>query len=81
MFNIFEQQNEPWTEEMKVRFFLKKVQHPQLEAVVESLKTRFSTDPPGTITIPLCANHIAAAVSELPDYFASNRNISEILPT
>ena len=78
MFNIFEQQNEPWTEEMKVRFFLKKVQHPQLEAVVESLKTRFSTDPPGTITIPLCANHIAAAVSELPDYFASNRNISEI---
>lgn len=78
MFNIFEQQNEPWPEEAKIRFFLKKIQHPQLEAVVESLKTRFSTDPPGTITIPLCANHIAAAVSELPDYISSNRHISEV---
>ena len=76
MFNIFEQQKEPMTEEAKVRFLLKKVQHPQLEAVVESLKTRMTTDPPGTITVPLCCNHIASAVSELPDYVAKNRNIS-----
>ena len=45
MFNIFEQQKEPMTEEAKVRFLLKKVQHPQLEAVVESLKSRMTTDP------------------------------------
>ena len=76
MFNIFEQQKEPMTEEAKVRFLLKKIQHPQLEAVVESLKTRMTTDPPGTITVPLCCNHVASAVSELPDYVAKNRNIS-----
>ena len=28
MFNIFEQQKEPMTEEAKVRFLLKKIQHP-----------------------------------------------------
>ena len=37
-----------------------------------------TTDPPGTITIPLCANHIASAVSELPEYIAINRNISAV---
>ena len=78
MFNIFEQQKEPMSEEAKVRFLLKKIQHPQLEAVVESLKTRMTTDPPGTITVPLCCNHVASAVSELPDYVAKNRNISSI---
>ena len=43
---------------------------------MESLKTRMTTDPPGTITVPLCCNHVASAVSELPDYVAKNRNIS-----
>ena len=78
MFNIFEQQGEPMTDEAKIRFFLKKIQHPSLQATVESLKTRMTTDPPGTITIPLCANHIASAVSELPEYIAINRNISAV---
>ena len=35
-----------------------------------------TTDPPGTITVALCANHIASAVAELPDYIALHRNIS-----
>ena len=65
-------------EEAKVRFLLKKIQHPQLEAVVESLKTTMTTDPPGTITVPLCCNHVASAVSELPDYVAKNRTINEL---
>ena len=76
MYNIFEQQGEPMTDEAKVRFFLKKISHPSLQAVVESLKTRLTTDPPGTITVALCANHIASAVAELPDYIALHRNIS-----
>ena len=37
-----------------------------------------TTDLPGTITIPLCANHIASAVSELPEYIGNNRNISAV---
>ena len=76
MYNIFEQQGELMTDEAKVRFFLKKINHPSLQAVVESLKTRLTTDPPGTITVPLCANHIASAVAELPDYIATHGNIS-----
>ena len=37
-----------------------------------------TTDSPGTTTVALCANHIASAVSELPEYIALNRNISAL---
>ena len=78
MFNIFEQQKEPMTEEAKVRFLLKKVLHPQLSATVEALRTRLSTDPPGTITMTLVANHLASAVSELPEYAPVHRNVNAV---
>ena len=35
-----------------------------------------TTDPPGTITVPLCCNHVASAVSEITYYVAKNRTIS-----
>ena len=78
MFNIFEQQKEPMTEEAKVRFLLKKVLHPQLSETVEALRTRLSTDPPGTITMTLVANHLASAVSELPEYAAVHRKVNAV---
>ena len=43
MFNIFDQQNEPRTEDAKVRFLLKKTQCPGLSDAIAALKTRLST--------------------------------------
>ena len=45
---------------------------------MESLKTRITTSPPNTITVSLCANHIASAVSELPEYLARARHINAV---
>ena len=78
MFNIFSNQNEAKSEEAKVRFLLKKTQCPGLQSAVSSLKTRLSTEPPGTITFAVASNHLASCVSELPDYVAKNRTISAV---
>ena len=78
MFNIFDKQNEPRTEEAKVCFLLKKTQCPGLSSAVASLKTRVSTEPPGTITFAVASNHLASCVSDLPDYVAKHRNISAV---
>lgn len=78
MFNIFEQQEEPMAEEAKVRFILKKVQHPQLANAVETMRSKLATDAPGTVTVATVSNYLASRVSELPDYIAKNRNISSV---
>ena len=76
MFNIFETQREPMPEEARIRFLLKKTQCPQLQTMVASLKTRMTTEPPGTIRYPTVSNHLASCVSELPEYIQQNRTIS-----
>ena len=43
---------------------LQKVQHPQLQAAVDALRVRASID---GLTFTVCANHLSAQVSELPD--------------
>jgi hypothetical protein len=65
MFNIFEEEDEAITEQAKVRMLLKKVEHPQLQDAVGALRVRAQMD--GT-TFTECANHLAAIVSEIPDY-------------
>ena len=42
MFNIFADQKEPYTEDMKLRFLFRTVQHPSLSAAIEALKVRES---------------------------------------
>ncbi len=64
MFNIFEGENEEITEPAKVRMLLQKVQHPQLQAAVDALRVRATID---GLTFTVCANHLSAQVSELPD--------------
>jgi hypothetical protein len=65
MFNIFEEENEEITEPAKVRMLLQKVQHPQLQTSVDALRVRSAID--GRLTFTVCANHLSAQVSELPD--------------
>ena len=65
MFNIFAEEEETISEQAKVRMLLKKVEHPQLQDAVGALRVRAQMD--GT-TFTECANHLAAIVSEIPDY-------------
>ena len=67
MFNIFEEENEEISEQAKVRMLLKKIEHPQLQDAVGALRVRVQMDGDKT-TFTMCANHLSAIVSELPDH-------------
>ena len=53
---------------------LKKVEHPQLQTAVGTLRVRAQMDK-DKVTFTECANHLPALVSELPDY-QLNRKVS-----
>ena len=65
MFNIFQEEGEELTENAKVRELLKHVQHNKLQDTVKALWVRFDLD---EISYTEAANHLASAVSELPEY-------------
>ena len=76
MYNIFQKEGEPMTEEARIRFLFKSVQHADLQATVEALKAQRVGGM--DLSYVTCANHISTAVSELPEYVAKNRNVSAI---
>ena len=65
MFNIFKEEGEQLTENAKVRELFKCVQHMQLQDTVKALRVRYNLD---GITYTEAANHLTAAVSELPEF-------------
>ena len=65
MFNIYKEKGEEFTENAKLRELFKWVQHPQLQDTVKALKVRFDME---GITYTQVANHLTAAVLELPEY-------------
>ena len=70
MFNIYEEEDEPLTEKAKVRELFKRVQHRDLQETIKALKVRFDLE---GLTYTQAANHITAAVSELPEYNLSRK--------
>ena len=74
MFFIFDKEGEPLTEEAQIRFLFKSIHHADLQATVEALKAQRIGG--ADLSYVQCANHLATAVSELPEYVAKNRNIS-----
>ena len=78
MFNIFDKEGEGMSEEAKVRFLFRKIEHPGLRSSIEALKALETT---GTaVTYTTAANHIATAVSELPEVISKHtRNVSSVL--
>ena len=75
MFNIYDKEGEPMPEEARIRFLFKSTQHKDLQFAIAALKARMITE---VVTYTQCANHIATAVSELPEYVSKNRNISGV---
>ena len=63
MFNIFKEEGEQLTENVKVRELFKCVQHTQLQDTVKALRVCFDG-----ITYTEVANHLTTAVSELPEF-------------
>lgn len=75
MFNIFLENDEPYSEAMKVRALFDKVQHPQLATAVSALKVQSTMDQ-NAVTFTTASNHLAAEVSQMPEYAANKRGIS-----
>ena len=76
MFNIFKQEKEEMSEEAKIRFLFKAIQHKELMVAVEALKAQQTTG--AILTYTACCNHLTTAVTELPEYTQRNRSISGV---
>ena len=77
-FNIFDKEGEGTAEEAKICFLFRKIKHPGLQTSIEALKALETTW--SAITYTTAANHIATAVSELPEIISKNtRNIPNVL--
>ena len=76
MHNIFEEEDEPMCDAAKTRFLFEKVQHPELKSAIEALKAQQTSG--NVITYTMAANHLATAVSQLPEVIARNRSISAL---
>ena len=74
MFNIFTQENEPMTEEAKIRFLFQAIQHKDLLVAVEALRAQQTAG--SNLTYTACCNHLTTAVSQLPEYIQRNRTVA-----
>ena len=70
MFNIYKEEGLAFTENAKLRELFKRVHHPQLQDTVKALKVRFDME---GITYTQAANHLTAAVLELPEYHLTRK--------
>jgi len=77
MFNLYEEESEPYTEAQKLRFLLDKTAHPSLMSAVSAL--RLSHDMGEDITFTKAANHLSAAVSKMPEYVNKQQQVSSVL--
>ena len=74
MYNIYDKEEEAMSEDAKIRFLFKRIQHPSLQPAIEALKVKQSTNE--DLTYTQVANHMATAVSELPEFLSKHRNVS-----
>ena len=65
------------SDEAKVRFLFRKVQHTGLHSSIDALKSSQTTGM--TISYTIVANHLSTATYELPEYISNNaRNVSVV---
>ena len=68
MFNIYEEEQEEFSENAKIRELFKRVQHPQLQDTVKALKVRFGME---DLAYTQAANHLTTAISKLPEFHST----------
>ena len=77
MFNIFNEEGEPYTDSQRLRTLFEKVQHPDLAPAINALKVR-ETMESNSVTFTIAANHLASEVSQLPEYIATKRHVAAL---
>lgn len=78
MFNIFSDEEEPYSESQKLRFLLDKVNCEALKAAVAGIRLKTDVDA-HEMTFVSAANHLASEVSRMPESIArASRNISGV---
>ena len=65
MFNIYEEEQEEFSENAKIHELFKWVQHPQLQDTVKALKVHFDME---GLTYTQAANYLTVAISKLPEF-------------
>ena len=77
MFNIFIHHGEAMSDDAKIRFLFKVIHHEALLNTVEALKASHVSG--NELTYSKCCNHLASAISQLPEVLNSrNRGIAGI---
>lgn len=66
------------TEDEKIWFLCKTIQHIGLDIAIKGMKTKIATEPTGPVFYITYANCISAVVSELPHSLAHNRGSSGV---
>lgn len=77
MFNIFEKYGDPMSDEAKVRFLFKKVEHPGMQLAIEALRAEQSGG--RIVTYQRAASHLTTTLSTIPQAAGlSRRNIAAV---
>ena len=77
MFTLFKENEETYSDAMKLRFLFDSAKHPQLTSAVEALKVMINVNP-GTIDFTKASNHLAAEVAKFPETQVTKRNVSYV---
>ena len=65
MFNIYEEEQQEFSENAKIHELFRWVQHPQLQDTIKVLKVHFDME---GLTYTKAANHLTATISKLPEF-------------
>ena len=76
MYNIYNKEGEPWPEDRKIRYLIKKVQHEKLQSAIDALQVQQTVG--NAFTYAQATSYLSTRVSELPEYLAKHRSISGV---
>ena len=77
MFTLFKENEQTYSDEIKLRFLFDSSKHLQLTSAVEALKVMINVNP-GTIDFTKSSNHLEAEVEKFPETQVTNRNVSYV---
>ena len=62
IYNIYQTHGEEMTEEAKIRFLFKKIDHEGLSKTIEAMKSKITTEAVGAVTYTTIASHLSTTV-------------------
>ena len=74
MFTLFKENEETYSNAMKLRFLFDSSKYPQLTSAVEALKVMITVNP-GRIDFKKASNNLAEEVAKFPETQVTKRNV------